>query len=279
MTELETLFVEVDPDLIDMPVKGNGRLQVDDRSIRELADSIQRHGLLCPIVLRAVGPRFELVAGGRRLAAWRRVRSKPIPARVFADDFQHAGEVRLLENTARADLSPFEEAVQLAALFDAESRDVDALAQLCGRSRDWVEGRLRMLDWSDELLAAVHERKVSLGAADRLSQICPPETQAFYVVQAREHGINVRTAADWLSQSRLALPAAAEDVVAGPITDGPQFETVVKARCGLCANMVPLELTSSVRVCQACVHGMKDVCVERQKELQPGVSAPDSRQN
>src|SRR5262245_18555807 len=119
--------------------KGNGRTLADlTAADRELVESVRRHGILEPILVRPTGQddyeQSEIVAGHRRTDAAREAGLKDVPAIVFADMTEgEAAEARLVENLHRADLHPLEEADGYAALLQEAKATVPEIAARVGK--------------------------------------------------------------------------------------------------------------------------------------------------
>ncbi len=236
----------------------NGRLETDPDKVRELADSIQDGGLLNPITVRRAGPDYQLIAGRNRLAAFRLLNRPYIPARIIACDDLTAGTLRLAENTNRADLSPVEEAKQLSELVPQHPEGVDGVAHALGRSITWVLDRLDMAQWDDDLLAAVHARKISIAAAKQLARVADPDTRAYLVAQAATHGVTATTAAYWRQQADTqALTSPTSSEIEVEIREkGPKPKMVID--CWLCSETPPLTSTVPVSVCLDCFSKVRD---------------------
>jgi hypothetical protein len=114
---------DVSPTAID-PNPWQPRTVVDDADLAELADSLRAHGLVQPIVVRARGDRYQLIAGQRRLAAARRLGWTKVPVRVLDVDDRQMSEIAIVENLQRRDLDALEQqAVDALVPALTESRD------------------------------------------------------------------------------------------------------------------------------------------------------------
>jgi ParB family chromosome partitioning protein len=131
-----------------------------------LAESIRAQGLLQPVVVR---PRraggYELIAGERRWRAAREAGLATIPALVRQADDRETLVLGLVENVARKDLSPVEEARAYAVLLDEFGLSLGEIAGRVGRSKPSVSNRLRLLDLSDDILLLVESGQLSEGHA------------------------------------------------------------------------------------------------------------------
>src|SRR3954468_8824419 len=150
---------EDDIDLRDIPVgliapnPDQPRRHFDEATLAALAESIRQRGILQPVLVRPVaGGTYELVAGERRWRAAGLAGLDTIPALVRARDDAQALEVALIENMAREDLSPVEEARACAMLVEELGLSRDEVGRRVGRSRVAVSNLVRLLDLPDEAL-------------------------------------------------------------------------------------------------------------------------------
>jgi ParB family chromosome partitioning protein len=144
--------------------KNQPRRSFDEETLLSLADSIKARGLLQPVLVRpAVGGRYELIAGERRWRAARLAELGTIPAVVRRHDDAASLELALIENMAREDLNPVEEARACAALVEEMSLTREEVGVRVGRSRVAVSNLIRLLDLPDEALELIERRELSEG--------------------------------------------------------------------------------------------------------------------
>lgn len=123
----------------------NPRSVFDKNSIRELASSIELHGLVQPITVRKKGSEYHLIAGERRLRAFRLLKRKTIPAiikNVEQINPENLTEIKLIENIQREDLSDFEIALTLSSLKSRKKITNEALALKINKSEAWVKSKI-----------------------------------------------------------------------------------------------------------------------------------------
>ncbi|HEX7631801.1 MAG TPA: ParB/RepB/Spo0J family partition protein, partial [Lacunisphaera sp.] len=120
------------------------RKEFSDEALTELVESIRAEGLLQPIVVRAVGDKFQLIAGERRWRAFQQLKIKTIPARVMNSSDASSASLAMIENLQRADLNPLEEAHGYASLIRDFDLTQDAAAQRVGKGRATVANSLRL---------------------------------------------------------------------------------------------------------------------------------------
>jgi ParB family transcriptional regulator, chromosome partitioning protein len=140
------------------------RQRFDEESLVALAESIKVRGVLQPVLVRPIpGGTYELVAGERRWRAARLAELETLPAIIRHHDDAASLEVALVENMAREDLNPVEEARACAALTEELGLSREEVGQRVGRSRVAVSNLIRLLDLPDEALAAIEARDLSEG--------------------------------------------------------------------------------------------------------------------
>ncbi len=138
------------------------RSTFDPEGIAELAASIQRHGLLQPIVVSRAGDGYEVVAGQRRVLAARVAGKTTIPA-VIRDDVRDRLELALVENLQRTDLNAIETARAYKLLMETYDLTQEQLAERVGKSRSHVANMLRTLSAPQPLQDAVMEGTITEG--------------------------------------------------------------------------------------------------------------------
>jgi ParB family chromosome partitioning protein len=140
------------------------RRHFDEEALVGLAESIKTRGVLQPVLVRPVrGGGFELIAGERRWRAAGLAGLETVPALVRERADAEALEIALIENMAREDLNPIEEARACAALVEELGLTRAEVGRRVGRSRVAVSNLLRLLDLPDEALDLIERRALSEG--------------------------------------------------------------------------------------------------------------------
>ena len=151
------------------PNRDQPRKIFDEDALAELADSIAKHGVIQPLLVRPMPDgSYQLVAGERR---WRASRiagltEVPVVIKELSDD--EAMALALIENLQREDLNAIEEAQGIKALMDTLSLTQDEAAERVGKSRPAVANALRLLKLPDSVIALVSDGKLSPGHARAL---------------------------------------------------------------------------------------------------------------
>lgn len=163
-------------------------------ALEALASSLRERGVLQPVLVRPLGDdRFALVAGERRWRAAQLAGLPEIPAFVRRDtDDATALELALVENAAREDLTPVEEARTLSTLINDLGLTQAALGKRIGRSRADVANTLRLLDLPDEALDLISAGRLSKGHGKSLLAIKTSEQRIEFADKAAAMGWSVR---------------------------------------------------------------------------------------
>jgi ParB family transcriptional regulator, chromosome partitioning protein len=140
------------------------RRHFDEEALTALAVSLEERGVLQPVLVRPLpGGRYELIAGERRWRAARLARLDTIPAIVRRQDDAASLELAVIENMAREDLNPLEEARACLALIEELGLTREDVGRRVGRSRVAISNLIRLLDLPDEALQLLERGELSEG--------------------------------------------------------------------------------------------------------------------
>jgi ParB family transcriptional regulator, chromosome partitioning protein len=154
---------EVPVDMI-APSPTQPRRRFDQEALQALAGSLGERGVLQPVLVRPkAGGTYELVAGERRWRAAQIAGLEVIPALVRPRDDAESLELALIENMAREDLNPIEEARACAALVEELGLTREEVGRRVGRSRVAVSNLVRLLDLPDDVIELLQETALSEG--------------------------------------------------------------------------------------------------------------------
>ena len=148
------------------PNRNQPRTNFDEDALSELADSIQKHGLIQPIVVRPTSSGvYQRVAGERRWRACRMAGLDEVPVVIKELDDQKYFEIALIENLQREDLNAVEEAQGYRTLVDTYGLTQEQVAESVGKSRSAVTNALRLLNLDEKALEALKDGKITAGHA------------------------------------------------------------------------------------------------------------------
>ena len=163
----------------------------DEQALRELSDSIQKHGVIQPIVVNRDSMGYMIIAGERRYRACTLAGLDTIPAIVKNYDERQVKEVSLIENLQREDLNPIEAALAMRQLMEDYGLTQEVLSERIGKSRSAVANKLRLLTLSQEVIKLIANNKLSEGHARALITL-PQDEQKKLAERAANEGLSVR---------------------------------------------------------------------------------------
>jgi ParB family chromosome partitioning protein len=146
------------------------RKEFDVEALAELTVSIEKNGIMQPILVRAItGGKYEIIAGERRFRAAKHAKLKSVPVLIRDDvNDQQALELALVENIQRQDLNPLEEATGYQRLMGEFKYTQDKLSSIVGKSRSHVANLLRLLSLPEGVKKYVETGDLSMGHARAL---------------------------------------------------------------------------------------------------------------
>lgn len=169
------------------------RATFDEESIAELAQSIQQVGLLQPLLVRKVDNGYELVAGERRLRAVTSLGMEKVACIVQQDiEDESSAMMALIENLQREDLHYLEEAQCYQKLLETYGLTQEELANRLGKSQSSIANKLRLLKLSDEVKAAMTEKRLSERHARALLKLTDDKQRLDAVERIAEKGLSVK---------------------------------------------------------------------------------------
>lgn len=177
---LEALFEDAEPEVEETeeiedlnlsdirPNPYQPRKNFDDKSLKELSDSIKENGVFQPIIVRKSAGGYEIIAGERRYRASKLAKKKTVPAIVRNFDEAQMMEVAVLENLQREDLSPLEEAQAYEMLQKNLGFTQAEVSKRMGKSRPYIANYLRLLTLPQKTKRLLQHGDLSMGQARTL---------------------------------------------------------------------------------------------------------------
>ncbi len=192
-----------------MPSRWQPRLDFDKERLEELAASIAAHGLINPLVVRALPDgKYELIAGERRLRAIRDVLGRAkAPVRLMNAEDAKMRELALVENLQRDDLNPMEEAAAYRELRNELGITHEAIAERLKVSRPKITNTMRLLELPEEVKRMVVDGSLTAGSARALLALPSPVAQIKLAKRAVEEGLSTRRV-EQLAAEKQKQPAA-----------------------------------------------------------------------
>jgi ParB family transcriptional regulator, chromosome partitioning protein len=242
-----TSATEVDVNAI-VPNPRQPRHHVDTAQLEELAASVREHGVIQPLVVRAIssdagaGRRYELIAGERRWHAARLAGLTRVPVVVKDVTPQQVLEMALVENIQRADLNPLEEAAAYRQLMDEFRLTQEQVALRVGKSRVAVANAVRLLGLSDPVKSALADAAITEGHARALLGLPDGASQVAALRQVRNLRLTVRQTEEFVRRTSEGEPRADIPLPSQP-ADARALETraledQIRAALGTRVNLI-----------------------------------------
>ncbi len=187
----ENTILYLDPHKIT-PNKYQARKNFNEESLKKLAESIKKHGLQEPIIVRKKENSYELVCGERRLRASIMAGLSQIPAicRNISDD--EALLIGLIENIQREDLNPIEEAEAYSTIINKYNLTQEQLAEALGKDRSSIANTIRLLILPDEIKKMLISGQLSAGHARTLLALPTQDIMIKFAKEIIEKRLSVR---------------------------------------------------------------------------------------
>lgn len=188
------------------------RTSFKKEEMEELAASIEKEGLLQPILVRSIGKEYQIIAGERRWQACQMLGKATIPIRVHEADEDKALELALVENIHREDLNPIEEAYGFRRLMERRGLTQSEVAETVSKGRSTVANALRLLELPEDAQQLLFEEKISAGHARAILSVPSKEGRQKLTERMVKEKMSVREA-----ESLARLFAGAQNKAGTPV--------------------------------------------------------------
>ncbi|NLM27740.1 MAG: ParB/RepB/Spo0J family partition protein [Clostridiaceae bacterium] len=183
-----------------VPNTSQPRKNFDQDKLKGLAESIQKHGVVQPIIVKKEPDGYSIIAGERRWRAARMAGLKTIPAIVKDMSSLEIMETALVENLQREDLNPIEEAEAYQKLIDEHGLTQEYISKLVGKSRAYIANSVRLLSLSDKVRKMIVEELLTPGHARTLITIEDEEKQNKLASYITEKKLSVRETEEYVKK-------------------------------------------------------------------------------
>ena len=164
----------------------------DDKELQGLMESIQKHGVLQPVLVKPLQHGYMLIAGERRWRAAKQLGLKEIPAIVRQVDDTNSLEIALVENIQRESLNPMEKAKGFQELMSKFKLTHEEIAKAMGKDRSSITNYMRLLDLPEAIQEHVSRGTLSMGHARALLPLRDKGTQMRLCERIIKEGLSVR---------------------------------------------------------------------------------------
>lgn len=199
------------------PNPNQPRMHFNKEELDELALSIEKDGLLQPILVREDAEGYEIIAGERRWQASQLADLKKVPVRIKEADDMKVLELALIENLQRSDLNPIEEAYGYKRMMERGNRTQSEVASAVSKGRSTIANALRLLDLPEDAQQMLYEEKITAGHARAILAIPSDEGRAKLTEKLAKEKLSVREA-----ESLARLIAGREKQKNNPVKKPPK---------------------------------------------------------
>lgn len=191
------------------------RRDFDEAEIDSLADSLQEHGLLQPVLVRRVDERYQLVAGERRLRAAIKAGWPDVPVQVIEADDRKTAEIAIVENLQRKDLNALEKAASFQRYLQSYGCTQEELARRLQLDRSTIANLIRLLELPETVQQSLRSGEISPGHARALLPLGDEPEQVAFCQRIVAEGLSVRAVESLVQETIRAVDAPPLAVVGG----------------------------------------------------------------
>jgi ParB family chromosome partitioning protein len=177
------------------------RRDFDDAAIAELCESLKEHGMIQPLVVRRHGPRYQLIAGERRLRAAIKAGWQQVPAQVREADDRQMSEVAIVENLQRKDLNPLEKATSFQQYLERYGCTQEELAGRLKIDRSTIANLIRLLELPEAIQQSIRSGALSQGHARALLPLGDEREQLAFSKRIQDEALSVRATEELVQQA------------------------------------------------------------------------------
>lgn len=235
------------------------RKKIHSEGIEELAENIKRVGLIQPLVVKKVGEKYEIIAGHRRYKALKLIGAVSVQCIVKNLAKLEADTVKLSENIYREDLTDLEEAESLQHLMKVGKVDSKKLAKQIGKSLSYVNQKLEILKYPENVRVALQDQKIVFSVARELVRLKNEGLRTEYLRHAINGGATPAIVKEWVDDIIRAEKLEKGQITADKAAAGPVQVQAPQYFCFACGDKATLMDSTLVRIHSKC-----------QKEIQEG---------
>ena len=228
------------------------RKKIDHDDINELADNIKRVGLIQPLVVKRVKEKFEIIAGHRRYRALKILGAVKVQVIIKDLDKLDADTVKLSENIYRTDLTDLEEAESLQHLMKIGKVSAKQLAKQVGKSLSYVQQKLDILKYPENLRIALQDKKITFSVARELIRIKNEGLRNEYLRHAINGGATPAIVKEWVDDiiraEKIEKGLMKVETIEGSLAQVPEAVYF----CFACGEKASLNDSTLVRIHSKC---------------------------
>lgn len=245
-------FKLISVDLLDDPEQPM-RSDLTDLSVEDLVVSMKQVGIIEPLVVKAVGGRFEVIAGHRRLYSARLAKIVEVPCYVRTAGQEETEMLKIHENMYRAEINPSDEARHFSVMIDKYHMTPVKIAQLISKSLGYVTDRLGILDYPDFLRDAMMKGEISFSVAREFARFDDLAQMSSAVYYAKRGGMTAEMAKKWVVDYKRSKEHPSVTAVASQNDTTGREEVEHFVQCTYCRENVSLMQAEVVYMHHKCL--------------------------
>jgi len=255
------VFKRIRLEFIDRPDDVH-RMDIADKELNELAQSIGEIGLRQPIEVTPRGERYLIVFGDRRYLAHHILKKTDILCRVEEMDDEQVVIERATENLQRVNLTAFEEGHIYIGLMEKAGKNVAEIAKRFGKSQPTIQRYIDIMRMPDSFQQAIHKGEISMAVAEELWSCPDAQKREYFCELAVEHGITKMIARQWVTDFKKELRGRAQADERGGFAPMEFEETRIYRACDVCKGPIEYKDAINLIICPGC----KEAIMRAQKE-------------
>lgn len=252
--------------LIPPPQPIRDKISIDD--LNELIHSIRSRGLLQPLLVKPNEENFEIVAGHRRYLAIKEIGYSLVPCYVIEYDSDVISDLdKAHENLIRVNLNIIEEARLVRELVYENNRGIEEVANILSKSVTWVDNRLEVLGWPEDVLQALEKGTINLAVGKELSKVKNDSQRLTLLESAVQYGVPARVVKQWIDdfsvQDYLNQKKISQET--GELISADS--SPVYMPCKVCSIKYEMNLLRHIWLCPECIVGVRHLAGAVQEEM------------
>lgn len=254
-------------DLVRSEKSIRDKISIDD--LNELIHSIKARGLLQPLVVKPAGDKYEIVAGDRRYLAVKEIGFALVPCHVVEYDTDDLSDIdKAHENLIRVNLNIIEEARLVRSLVYENNRGVEEVANILSKSAAWVDNRLEVLEWPEDVLTSLEKGAINLAVAKELSKVKNDSQRQSLLESAVQYGVPARVVKQWIDDFSVVdyLQQKKISQETGELISADS--SPVYMPCKVCNIKFEMNLLRHIWLCPECLVGVRHLAGAVQEEIE-----------
>lgn len=235
-----------------------GRFAVDQSLLNELTESIRKHGILLPLIVKKHNSIYKIICGNNRFYCAKKVGLPSAPCIPTTGTELEQYEIQLHENLKRLPLSHMDQATSFVELREKFNLTLEQTSEIVGKTISYISQHITILNSGDNILQALNNNKINFTVARELSHIKDPVKRDSYLSYAVTSGASIETIQQWvreLKRDQEFIPEnQPEDTGPAPLPINEHPESI----CDCCTSPMKTASIHFLRVCPRCNLAIKD---------------------